>query len=66
VLNVRCQQSITSDENVVFNYLFGLKIRNITKGKEDITNGYVGSLITSETFIKTGASPIFNKNQGPT
>ena len=37
--NMLKQQPITSNENVVFNYLCDSKIRNITKRTEAITNG---------------------------
>ena len=42
-----------------FNYLFGSEIRNIIQGAEAITTYYDGSLITSETLVKTGAAPSF-------
>ena len=60
--NVLSQQPILPDENVVFNYLCGSKIRNITKGTEAITKGYDGGLITPETFVKTGAVPGFGRS----
>jgi hypothetical protein len=47
---VLSQQPISYDENVVFNYQCGSKIKNITEGAESITNGYDLSLITFETF----------------
>jgi len=59
VQNVLSQQPITSDNNVVLNHLGVSKIRNITKGTEAITNGYDSSLITFETFLKTGVAPRF-------
>jgi hypothetical protein len=59
VQNGLSQQPHTSDENFVFNYLCGSKIGNITRETEAITNGYDGSLITFETFIKTAAVPSF-------
>jgi len=40
------RRPITTDENVVLNYLCGWKIGNITKGKEVITTSYDGSLIS--------------------
>jgi hypothetical protein len=54
-----CQQPIPFDENVVFSYLGGSKIGNITKGTEAIPNAYDGSLIPSETFIKAITIPTF-------
>jgi hypothetical protein len=59
VQNVLSQQPIPFDENVVFSYLGGTKIRNIPQGTEAITNAYDGSLIPSETFIKASAIPTF-------
>jgi len=53
---VLSQQPIPSDENAVFKYLCGSKIGNIIKGTKAITNGYDGSLITSEIFV-TGRCP---------
>jgi hypothetical protein len=37
--NVFSQQPISSDTNVVFNYLCGSKIGNITERTKAITNG---------------------------
>jgi hypothetical protein len=40
-------------------YLCGSKIRNITKGTEAITNGYDGSLISSEDPLRLPAFWLF-------
>jgi len=66
VQNVLSQQPITSDENIVINYLCDSKIGNITKGTEVIINGYDDSLITFETFLINGCcGPVEKPYQNP-
>ena len=48
--NVLNRLPITSDDNVAFNFLCGLKIRNITKGTEAITTSYDSSLISQDVL----------------